>query len=76
MCAFERSEKGMEFNMLKNAKKISIVGGSGTGKTTLANNLGKELKIPVYHIDGINYYANWEQRDKSERDEIILRKML
>lgn len=55
--------------------KISIIGGSGTGKTTLANNLGKELNLPVYHIDGINYFANWEQRDVNERDKIILDKV-
>ena len=61
--------------MVKKAKKISIIGGSGTGKTTLANNLGKELKIPVYHIDGINYFENWKQRDKEERDKIILEKV-
>lgn len=60
--------------MLKNADKISIIGGSGTGKTTLANNLGKELNIPVYHIDGIHHLENWEIRDKDERDKIILEK--
>lgn len=60
--------------MLKNADKISIIGGSGTGKTTLAINLGKELNIPVYHIDGIHHLENWEIRDKDERDKIILEK--
>lgn len=54
--------------------RICIIGGSGTGKTTLANNLGKKLNLPVYHIDGINYLKNWEIRDKKERDEIILKK--
>ena len=41
-------------------ERICIIGGSGTGKTTLANNLGKELDLPIYHIDGINYSENWE----------------
>ena len=54
--------------------RICIIGGSGTGKTTLANNLGKQLNLPVYHIDGINYFENWEARDKGERDKIILEK--
>lgn len=60
---------------LNDIKKISIIGGSGTGKTTLSNSLGKELNLPVYHIDGINYFANWEIRDKEERDKIILEKV-
>ena len=28
---------------IRNVKKISIIGGSGTGKSTLARNLGKDL---------------------------------
>ena len=55
--------------------RISIIGGSGTGKTTLANNLGKQLNLPVYHIDGINYLDNWQERDKGELDKIILKKI-
>ena len=54
-------------------KRISIIGGSGSGKTTLANNLADELKLPVYHIDGINYSTNWEACDKDERDSILLK---
>ena len=55
--------------------KISIIGGSGTGKTTLAVNIGKELKLPVYHLDGLNYFSKWKERDKTERDELILNKV-
>lgn len=58
--------------MIKNAKKISIIGGSGTGKTTLTNNLGRDLNLPIYHIDGIHHKENWEIRDKKERDKKIL----
>lgn len=61
--------------MRKNIKRISIIGGSGNGKTTLANNLGKELKLPVYHIDGIQHLENWVERSKEERDKMILEKV-
>ncbi len=57
--------------MDKNIKKITIVGGSGTGKTTLAENISKETGIETYHLDGLNYYANWKPRDKDERDKMI-----
>lgn len=53
--------------------KICIIGGSG--KTTLAKNLGEILDIPVYNIDGIHYLKNWQTRDKKERDNIILDKI-
>ena len=56
-------------------KKVSIIGGPGTGKSTLANNIGKVLDVPIYHLDGICHFANWEPRDKKERDEIILSKI-
>lgn len=55
--------------------RVCIIGGSGTGKTTLANNLGKDLNLPIYHIDGIHHLKNWEIRDKEERDKIILEKI-
>ena len=58
--------------MFKNVSKISIIGGSGTGKTTLSESLGKVLNLPIYHIDGIHHLENWKIRDKSERDKIIL----
>lgn len=53
-------------------KRICIIGGSGNGKTTLSNNLSKELNLPVYHIDGIHHLENWKKRDKEERDRLIL----
>ncbi len=53
-------------------ERICIIGGSGTGKTTLSNNLGKVLNLPVYHIDAIHHLENWKIRDEAERDKIIL----
>lgn len=61
--------------MIKTANKISIIGGSGTGKTTLSRNLGKVLNLPVYHIDAIQYFENWERRNNEDRDRIILEKL-
>jgi len=55
--------------------KISIIGGSGTGKTTLTNNLSLELNLPVYHLDGLNYFPNWKERDKEDRDRLIFEKI-
>ena len=41
----------------------------------MKNTINRICIIGGYHIDGINYYKNWEQRDKAERDEIILEKI-
>lgn len=61
--------------MLKNMNRIAIIGGPGTGKSTLAKNIGKELNLPIYHIDGIHHLKNWEKRDTEERDKMILEKV-
>jgi len=61
--------------MVENINRISIIGGPGTGKSTLAKNLGKKLNLPIYHIDGIHHLENWVVRDKTERDKIILEKV-
>lgn len=61
--------------MIENVKKISIIGGPGTGKSTLSKNLGKVLDLPVYHLDAIDHLENWKTRDSKERDEIILQKV-
>ena len=60
---------------MKEIQKIAIIGGPGTGKSTLAKNLGKEMKLPVYHIDGIHHLKNWEIRPTQERDAIISEKV-
>lgn len=60
---------------MKEIQKIAIIGGPGTGKSTLAKNLGKEMKLPVYHIDGIHHLKNWEIRPTQERDAIVSEKV-
>ena len=44
--------------------RICVIGGAGSGKTVLTNNLGRVLSLPVYHLDGINYEPNWVEVDK------------
>ena len=48
---------------LTNAKKISIVGNSGAGKSTFSKELGKALEIDVYSIDKIYWLSGWKLRD-------------
>lgn len=61
--------------MLEGINRISIIGGSGTGKTTLANNLKKELGLPVCHMDSLNYGDNWKINEEAARDKIIMEKI-
>ena len=58
-----------------NINKILIIGGTGMGKSTLADNLGCQLNMPVYHLDAIHFKENWQERDVEERDNIIDQKI-
>lgn len=58
-----------------NETRISIIGGPGTGKTTLTENIGKKLDYPIYHLDAFDHLENWKKRDKNDRDGIILKKI-
>ena len=42
--------------------RISIVGVSGSGKSTLANKLGKQLNLPVFHLDKYFWDIGWKKR--------------
>ena len=51
--------------------KISILGYSGAGKSTLAKQLGELYNIPVLHMDTVQYKPNWEERERSEKEQIV-----
>ncbi len=52
-------------------KKILIVGCPGSGKSTFAEKLAKEIKVPLIHLDSIYWKPNWERPSKKEWIEIL-----
>ena len=55
--------------------KIHIIGGSGTGKTYLENQLAKKYEIPHYDLDELQWDNCAEhygvKRDKEERERML-----
>lgn len=47
-------------------KKIMIFGRPGSGKSTFAVQLSRDLNIPVYHIDKIFFEQAWIKRERSD----------
>lgn len=46
--------------------KICIIGGPGSGKSTLGDNLSKSLNIPVIHIDELYENKDWKFEDREK----------
>lgn len=51
--------------------KILIIGSSGTGKSTLALELGEILNLPVHHLDIYFWKPNWVQNDREQFDAAL-----
>ena len=56
-------------------KKIIIIGGNGSGKTTFAKQLTRELDIPLIFIDKIYWTDNWTRADESMANSILKAEM-
>ncbi len=53
-----------------NMRKIVLIGSGGAGKSTLARQLGEELKIDVYHLDALFWKPNWVSVPKDDQRKI------
>lgn len=49
-------------------KRIAIIGSSGSGKSLLANRLGKKLNRPVIHLDKEYWTSEWKQKYPTKAD--------
>lgn len=47
-------------------ERIAIIGCGGSGKSTIARQLGEQLDLPLTHLDGIYYDANWTALSKDD----------
>lgn len=56
-------------------QRIHVVGGPGSGKTTLALQLGERLGLPVHHLDDLHRAGggNGPRRPAHERDRLVER---
>ena len=50
--------------MARPPARIAIVGRAGSGKTTVARELGRRLDLPVVHLDALFWTADWKEVDR------------
>lgn len=51
-------------------QRISICGNSGAGKSTFAQKLSQCSKLPVYHLDRVQFRPDWELTPEAEFNAI------
>lgn len=51
--------------------RIAVIGYSGSGKSTLADALGKRYKMPVLHLDSVHFLPGWQEREDTEKRQIV-----
>ena len=47
-------------------KKVLIIGGNGSGKSTFSKRLAKITNLPLCHLDSLYWTDGWTPRDKGE----------
>ena len=50
-------------------QRITIAGNSGSGKSTLSEELGVITRLPVYHLDLIQFKPGWKKTPEPEFDQ-------
>ncbi len=53
-------------------QRVVIIGNAGTGKSTLARELGRRLDLPVIHLDALYWKPGWVESQAPEfRDRVV-----
>lgn len=51
--------------------RIQIIGFSGSGKSTLAKQLSDYYKLPLLHLDTVQFFGDWESRSIDEQASLV-----
>ena len=71
LCALQtkgRSMVGKEDmrNVLKQARRIAVIGNSGSGKSTVARKVYDFCNLPLHHLDTYFWKPNWTPPNRDE----------
>jgi adenylate kinase family enzyme len=52
-------------------KRVLVIGGNGSGKTTMSRELSEITGLPLCHLDALYWLDGWVPRPKEEFDELL-----
>jgi adenylate kinase family enzyme len=52
-------------------QRISVVGNSGSGKTTIARAIAEALGVPHLELDGVFHQPDWQPLDTDEFRRVV-----
>ena len=51
-------------------RRVMVVGGPGSGKSTFARALSAKTGLPVFHMDLIHWLPGWVERPSAEKSRL------
>ena len=56
-------------------KRVIVIGGNGSGKSTMSVELSRITGLPLTHLDKLYWTGDWQERSHEEFDALLLREL-